>query len=92
MKQRVKHWWLKTPLVIRKPLVLTLGIIVVVLGIILLPLPGPGWAVIFIGFAILATEFEPAERVRDFLINALKWLIDFGLQLLRAPWKNPFQP
>lgn len=89
MKNRLKAWWLRTPATIRKPLVLVLGFLVVILGIILLPLPGPGWAIIFLGFAILATEFEPAERVRDFLIKVLKWLIDFGLKLLQEPWKNP---
>lgn len=89
MRNRLKAWWLRIPVAFRKPLVLVLGILVVIVGIILLPLPGPGWAIIFLGFAILATEFEPAERVRDFLIRVLKRLIDFGLNLLKEPWKNP---
>src|SRR5690349_24899841 len=38
------------------------GLIGVVAGILLLPLPGPGWLVVFAGLAIRATEFESAER------------------------------
>ena len=32
-------------------------------GIALLVLPGPGWLLIFIGLAILATEYVWAERL-----------------------------
>jgi uncharacterized protein (TIGR02611 family) len=40
-----------------------IGLVVVVLGIIMLPLPGPGWVVIFGGMAIWATEFVWAQLV-----------------------------
>lgn len=40
-----------------------LGGFVIVVGIILVPLPGPGWLVIFVGVAILSVEFEWARRV-----------------------------
>ena len=43
------------------------GGFVVLLGLILIPYPGPGWLVVFAGFAILATEFTFAEK-------ALVWL------------------
>ena len=39
------------------------GLIVVVAGIILLPLPGPGWLIVFGGIAIWATEFAWAKRL-----------------------------
>jgi uncharacterized protein (TIGR02611 family) len=39
------------------------GFAVVVLGIVALPAPGPGWAIIFLGLGILATEFEGARRI-----------------------------
>ncbi|MER6382596.1 TIGR02611 family protein [Streptomyces sp. NPDC001250] len=39
------------------------GFAVVVAGIIMLPLPGPGWVVIFGGMAIWATEFVWAQLV-----------------------------
>lgn len=39
------------------------GWLVVLVGIVLLPLPGPGWLVIFLGLGILAAEFVWAERL-----------------------------
>ncbi|WP_030243752.1 MULTISPECIES: TIGR02611 family protein [unclassified Streptomyces] len=43
--------------------VFIIGLAVVVTGIIMLPLPGPGWVVIFGGMAIWATEFVWAQLV-----------------------------
>ncbi|MFE7973486.1 TIGR02611 family protein [Streptomyces shenzhenensis] len=43
--------------------VFVVGLAVVVTGIIMLPLPGPGWVVIFGGMAIWATEFVWAQLV-----------------------------
>ncbi|GAA1362438.1 TIGR02611 family protein [Streptomyces beijiangensis] len=43
--------------------VFVVGLAVVVAGIIMLPLPGPGWLVIFGGMAIWATEFVWAQLV-----------------------------
>ncbi|MER5361589.1 TIGR02611 family protein [Streptomyces sp. NPDC002785] len=43
--------------------VFVVGLAVVVAGIIMLPLPGPGWLVIFAGMAIWATEFVWAQLV-----------------------------
>lgn len=40
-----------------------LGCAVIGLGVVLLPLPGPGWLVIFLGLGILATEFVWAGRL-----------------------------
>jgi uncharacterized protein (TIGR02611 family) len=40
-----------------------LGLAIIVVGIILLPLPGPGWLIIFAGLAVLASEFEWAARL-----------------------------
>jgi uncharacterized protein (TIGR02611 family) len=39
------------------------GLVVLGLGILAIPYPGPGWAIVFIGLAILATEFEWAHRL-----------------------------
>ncbi|GJF27544.1 membrane protein [Kitasatospora sp. NE20-6] len=39
------------------------GLAVVGLGVVLLPLPGPGWVVIFLGMGIWATEFVWAQLV-----------------------------
>jgi uncharacterized protein (TIGR02611 family) len=38
------------------------GVLVTVIGIALLPLPGPGWLVIAAGLVILAQDFAWAER------------------------------
>ncbi|ARH90300.1 MULTISPECIES: TIGR02611 family protein [Streptomyces] len=43
--------------------VFVVGLAVVVGGVIMLPLPGPGWLVIFAGMAIWATEFVWAQLV-----------------------------
>lgn len=87
--QRAKRGWQRMPATIRKPIISIVGAIVIIIGIILLPLPGPGWAIIFLGFAILATEFSFAESVRDWFIALLKRLIDIGIHLLEEPWNNP---
>lgn len=41
------------------------GGLVVIVGIIAIPYPGPGWLIVFTGLAILATEFEWAQRILD---------------------------
>ncbi|MFH0516971.1 TIGR02611 family protein [Streptomyces sp. M41] len=43
--------------------VFIIGLAIVVAGIIMLPLPGPGWVVIFGGMAVWATEFVWAQLV-----------------------------
>ncbi|GAB2959034.1 TIGR02611 family protein [Streptomyces pseudoechinosporeus] len=43
--------------------VFVVGLAVIVTGVILLPLPGPGWLVIFAGMALWGTEFVWAQRV-----------------------------
>ncbi len=40
-----------------------IGLAIVVGGVIMLPLPGPGWLVIFAGIGVWATEFPWAQRV-----------------------------
>ncbi len=43
-----------------------LGGLIVVVGLVLVPLPGPGWVIVFIGLAVLATEFTWAARLEKF--------------------------
>ena len=40
-----------------------IGALVLAVGVVLIPYPGPGWLVVFGGLAILATEFVWARRV-----------------------------
>jgi uncharacterized protein (TIGR02611 family) len=46
--------------------VTVLGVAVIAGGIVLLPLPGPGWLIIFAGLGLLATEYEWAARLLRF--------------------------
>lgn len=39
------------------------GSAIVVVGVVLLPAPGPGWLIIFVGLGVLASEFTWAERL-----------------------------
>lgn len=48
-----------------------LGVAIAVVGLILVPLPGPGWLIVFLGIAILGTEFPAAHRVSVFLKRLL---------------------
>ncbi len=41
----------------------TLGVGIVLAGVGMLVLPGPGWAAIFLGLAVLATEYAWAHRL-----------------------------
>jgi uncharacterized protein (TIGR02611 family) len=43
-----------------------LGTLVLVLGVLAIPYPGPGWLIVFAGLGILATEFTWAGRVLRF--------------------------
>lgn len=47
---------------LRRLVVTVAGLIVIVVGIILIPLPGPGSLVIVGGLAILGSEFETPKR------------------------------
>ncbi|MGI6879812.1 TIGR02611 family protein [Microbacterium sp. gxy059] len=48
-----------------------LGAALVALGLVLVPLPGPGWLVVFAGLAVLATEFRWAHRAAGWLRRQL---------------------
>jgi uncharacterized protein (TIGR02611 family) len=38
------------------------GTLVLLVGIVAIPYPGPGWAIVFLGLAILSSEFDGAKR------------------------------
>ncbi|MCX2730812.1 TIGR02611 family protein [Saccharopolyspora sp. NFXS83] len=42
------------------------GTVILILGIVAIPYPGPGWLIVFAGLGILATEFHWAHRVNMF--------------------------
>ncbi|MGI9126305.1 MAG: TIGR02611 family protein [Mycobacterium sp.] len=43
-----------------------IGFIVLAVGVAAIPYPGPGWAIVFLGLAILASEFYWAHRTLAF--------------------------
>lgn len=49
----------------RRILVGFAGGLVTLVGLVLVPYPGPGWLIVFAGLAILATEFKFAKRILD---------------------------
>ena len=65
-----------------------LGGAIIVGGLALIPLPGPGWVIVFVGLAVLASEFEWAKRLERFVRDKVKawtqwvgeqWLLVRGL-------------
>ena len=68
----------KLPKATRKALIAFIGWAVLLLGIIMIPYPGPGWVVTFIGLSILAKEFQWAQDVHDYAHDKYgtwqKWL------------------
>ena len=53
------------PAWLRRSIVTFLGGVVILVGVVLLVLPGPGLLVIALGLAVLATEYPAARRLLD---------------------------
>ncbi len=85
---KINRFWKKIPKAIRKTLVLILGSSIIITGLIMLIFPGPGWAAIFIGFAVLASEFAFAERARDWMIAQIQKLIDYSKTKLKRLFRK----
>jgi uncharacterized protein (TIGR02611 family) len=67
---------------------ITLGVAVVVLGVILMPLPGPGLLIVIAGIALLARDVPWAHRIEQNLRRRLpkddsgqipRWMIFVGV-------------
>jgi len=68
--ESLKKRWRALPTTVRKPIVLAVGLFFVILSPFTGVLPGPGGIPVFlIGVAILATEYEWAQRVRDPILH-----------------------
>ena len=46
--------------------------LVIAIGLALVPLPGPGWAIVFVGLGMLALEFDWAERLMEKALNRIE--------------------
>lgn len=66
------------------------GTVVLAVGVLAIPYPGPGWAIVFAGLGILATEFSAARQVlrwvRDRYKRVMAWYMAQGsfVQVLAA--------
>lgn len=79
----MKDGWKQLPDKPRRVLTLILGMLFIISAGLIGWLPGPGGTILFLlGIAILATEFEWAERLRDYLMNLLK---EAGLYIRAHP-------
>ena len=63
--------------------VAVIGLAILGVGILAIPYPGPGWAIVFIGLGILATEFDWARRLlayaRERYDRVMAWFKAQGL-------------
>ena len=71
MKERIKktHNYLSTHRFWKHPyslIVITAGILVVLAGIVMLIIPGPGLLTILLGTTILSTQFKWAKKLLNF--------------------------
>ncbi len=75
-RDRAYEWWKRKPSNVRKPLVLTLGMLLVVISPFTGILPGPGGIPVFLlGIAILASEYDWADRIKLFFLKvAPEWV------------------
>jgi len=69
VRRRRPRWATRSPglLALYRTGVAVLGGLVLAVGVVLIPYPGPGWLVVFAGLAILASEFTWARRVLTLL-------------------------
>ena len=63
---------------------IVLGAIIAVGSLVTAPLPGPGWATVFLGLMILAGELLPAARLLDWLEVRLRKLWRFVQYVWRS--------
>ena len=53
--------------VVYRVIVGLVGLAIVAVGIVAIPYPGPGWAILFVGLALLATEFHWARQLLKYV-------------------------
>jgi uncharacterized protein (TIGR02611 family) len=61
LRARVRNW--PGGFVIWRIGITLLGVGIILVGVVLLPLPGPGWLIIFAGIGLLGTEYAWAARL-----------------------------
>lgn len=76
---------------LNKLLVSVAGILVIVVGLILVPLPGPGWLVVFFGLSILGLEFPLFQRLTSWIGSKAKGIWSSLKSRHGAPRQSPEQ-
>lgn len=73
MLRRARRWVSRYPRLehVYRVAVGILGATLTGIGVLLVPLPGPGWLVVFLGLAVLGTEFRWARRIAVWLKRQL---------------------
>lgn len=66
----------KTASLIRKLVFAAIGFPVLVIGLVLIPLPGPGILVSFLGLFILSFEFDWAKQYADKMKSVIHSLLE----------------
>lgn len=61
---------------LRKLIILIVGLPILTVGIILIPLPGPGLLICFVGLFVLSLEFTFAQKYLDMTKDAFRRIYD----------------
>ncbi len=73
-----------------KTITIIVGVIILLIGIVLIPYPGPGWLIVFAGLAILAGEISVARNLLNCLHEKYerwqKWLKQQNLFIRSCFW------
>jgi uncharacterized protein (TIGR02611 family) len=60
-----------------------LGSVIMLAGLLMIPAPGPGWLVTFLGFGLLGSEFAPIARALDWIELRLRRFAQWAQALWR---------
>lgn len=72
MRQKLHIRWKRVPSRVRRPVVLTIGLVIVLLSGTVGWLPGPGGIPIFLlGIAVLSSEFHWAQRFKQLILDSV---------------------
>ena len=67
----------------KKVVIAVVGAAIVVIGLVLVPLPGPGWLIVLAGLGVWAIEFVWARQLLRFARRQLhRWMVWVGLRPL----------
>jgi uncharacterized protein (TIGR02611 family) len=72
--------------ILKRVFLILLGAVLALGSLFLAPLPGPGFATVFLGLAILAGELLPAARFLDWVEVRLRKFASF----VRYVWRSSF--